>query len=192
LELKRRCLLLRAVPVRVLSSLLPMCVAAASSATASTHVPLTPMSVVKMAIAGTTHRGSDVRLDIGTLMRPLVWPRKPIRVDWWCWQAAFHWRWDRQSHITDLELRAAATALLWKFRKDNSFPVRFLHLVDNQSTLGVLAKGRSSSHLLQVCLCRVAAVLLLTRSYAHYGYVDTDSNPADAGSRYHAAAQTQG
>jgi len=187
LELRRRCLLLRAVPVRVLKSLLAVCYPTAASHSVA-HVALTPLSVVKMAIAGTTHRGSDVRLDIGTLMRPLVWPRKPLRVDWWLWQTAFTWQWERESHITDLELRAASTALHWRFRKNSSFPARFLHLVDNQSALGVLAKGRSSSHLLQVSLCRVAALLLLTRSYGHYGYVDTDSNPADAGSRQHAAA----
>eukprot|EP00971_Amphidinium_carterae_P229616 4556150-Amphidinium_carterae.1 len=31
--------------------------------------------VVLNAVTGTSHRGSDVRLDCGQLMRPSVWPR---------------------------------------------------------------------------------------------------------------------
>eukprot|EP00971_Amphidinium_carterae_P089270 1766939-Amphidinium_carterae.1 len=125
--------------------------------------------LVALAVGATTHRGSDVRLDVGRLMKRVVWPRLP-------WKHEFAWDFKHPSHITDLECRALATAVAWRLRRLGNFPCRFLHLGDNQAVLA-----------LQVTPCKLSAVLLLTMSVAHFGYVETDKNPADLASRRHAA-----
>ncbi|CAK0904679.1 unnamed protein product, partial [Prorocentrum cordatum] len=53
-------------------------------------------------------RGSDVRLGTFEAMRPDLWPRRPISVARWTWRATAIWEWKRPSHITDLEVCAAA------------------------------------------------------------------------------------
>lgn len=50
--------------------------------------------------------------------------------------------------MTALEARAALQAFKWRHRNVQFFVCRFLHLVDNQSVLGVLSKCRSSSYVL--------------------------------------------
>ncbi|CAK0903887.1 unnamed protein product, partial [Prorocentrum cordatum] len=49
-----------------------------------------------------------VRLDTFEAMRPDLWPRRPISVARWTWRATAIWEWERPSHITDLEVCAAA------------------------------------------------------------------------------------
>ena len=50
-----------------------------------------------------THRGSDIRLDTGVLLRPDAWPRQPIDPSSWEWRTAATWRWSEAQHITVLE-----------------------------------------------------------------------------------------
>lgn len=47
------------------------------------------------------YRGSDVRLDVGTL-----YPRATVNPHWWLWHEIHHYRFDRAEHINILELRA--------------------------------------------------------------------------------------
>eukprot|EP00971_Amphidinium_carterae_P347776 6489958-Amphidinium_carterae.2 len=142
-----------------------------------------PTKAVSLAISATDHKGSDVRLALGEVMKPSVWPRRPMQSHLWSWQNVFSWRWQNEGHITDLELRAAVLAVAWRLRQWKNCGQRCLHLVDNQAALAVMTKGRSSSHALSVSLVRLNALLLFSCSVLHVGYVETDANPADAGSR---------
>jgi hypothetical protein len=74
-------------------------------------------------------------------------------------------------------------AIRWRVRAEHRLFTRFLHLGDNQAALAAVAKGRSSSHLLSVILSQLNAVCLAARLWPHYGYTETDVNPADAPSR---------
>ena len=59
---------------------------------------------------------------------------------------------------------------------------RFVLFIDNQSSLAVLVKSRSSFRKLNAVARKTAAILLCTLSRPLYAYTDTDRNPADASS----------
>ena len=92
-------------------------------------------------------------------------------------------RWKKSDHITVLEVLSAQLALAWRTSRRQELRKRFLHLIDNQASLSALAKGRSSSRALQRLLRRGAALMLAAGLRRALGYVETDINPADAGSR---------
>ena len=130
-----------------------------------------------------THRGSDVRLDSSRLMRPDVWPRQLTDPSRWTWKLLHSWKWEHGGHITELEMRSAPTASRWRARSASLLRTRFVQFIDNQSSLAVLVKFRSSSRKLNAVARKTAAILLCTLSKPLYAYTDTNRNPADAGSR---------
>ena len=128
-------------------------------------------------------RGSDVRLDALECMSPLAWPRRPVSAARWTWKTVASWRWTRPSHITDLEVRGCLGALQWRLRQLQHLRTRFAHLMDSQVGIGVVTKGRSSSHVLNVVVKRICVLVLASLCRPIYGYSETDRNPADAPSR---------
>eukprot|EP00973_Karenia_brevis_P030389 4189703-Karenia_brevis.AAC.1 len=88
-----------------------------------------------------THRGSDVRLDTGSIFKPDSWLRKPINPECWIWCNVLAWRWQRQGHITELETRSVLSMIKWRTPSSHHLRTRFLHAVDSQGTLGVVTKG---------------------------------------------------
>ena len=134
-------------------------------------------------ISGSDPRGSDVRLDSGDLLAPKSWPRKPIDAGRWFWKSVWSTQWRKEDHITLLECLAAHMALAWRLGHLKEIRHRFLHLIDNQSSLAVLAKHRSTSKALNRICRRSAALILATGVRRALGYCATDNNPADEGSR---------
>ena len=134
-------------------------------------------------IASCDPRGSDVRIDVGEPFDLRSWPRRPIDVDRWKWRPVLQTKWKHPDNITLLETIAAHLALLWRSRFRNRLRSRFLHLIDNQATIAVLAKHRSRSHRLNQVVRKSAAILLAAGVRRALGYTETDRNPADAGSR---------
>ena len=57
------------------------------------------------------HKGSDGRLDVGALHRPIGWPRMEVDPSRWSWKVRRARRWHRPEHINVLELRASLDAL---------------------------------------------------------------------------------
>ena len=55
--------------------------------------------------------------------------------------------------------------------------------MDSQVGLGVISRGRSSSHLLNAAVKRISALVLAASARPIYGYTETDKNPADDPSR---------
>jgi hypothetical protein len=129
------------------------------------------------------HRGSDVRLDAGQLFRPSAWPRQPIEARLWVWRVVFSYGWKRAAHINELEARTALAALLWRLRKQGVVGQRYFHLMDSSVSLAVLTKKRSSSHQLNRVTKRYNAVELAASMNGFFGFVTSESNPADAPSR---------
>ena len=128
-------------------------------------------------------KGTDVRLDTGTLMDPSCWPRKSLDPDLWRWRDVLAFRWDRQGHINELECRAYLAMLLWRLRSSKNHCMRFLHLLDSMVTLGVVRKKRSTSHKLNFVVRQIAALELAGFAWGFFGIVQSSKNPADRPSR---------
>jgi len=132
---------------------------------------------------GLDPRGSNVRLDTGTLMAPKIYPRKAIAAALWKWQPVFKNLWKFADHINVLEAIVILQALKWRARASFRLGSRFLHLSDSFVAIAVLSKYRSSSSKLNR-VCQPAAALVLAASfYPMYGFTRSDDNPADYGSR---------
>ena len=116
--------------------------------------------LVKQMCRRVTHRGSDVRLDTNQLMKPDVWPRQPADPSRWTWKLQHSATWKHSSHITELEMRSALTAVRWRARSSSLLRTRFVLFIDNQSSHAALAKSRSSSRNLNAVARKTAAFLL--------------------------------
>eukprot|EP00973_Karenia_brevis_P032957 4549414-Karenia_brevis.AAC.1 len=93
---------------------------------------------------GADHKGSDVRLVSGEMMRARPWPRQGASPEWWEWQVAIAYRWKHVEHINVLEGRAAHLMMLWRCRHSRIIGSKFVHLLNSQVNIGVLTKKRSS------------------------------------------------
>ena len=142
------------------------------------------VALVKAHLAGADPRGSDVRLDSGELMSSKSWPRRPVDVTRWSWRTTWTPTWRVQNDaITLLEALAAHLALLWRMGRRDQIRSKFLHSLDNQAAIAILSKHRSSSRSLNRIARRSAALLLLSGCRRAIIYAETNTNPADAGSR---------
>eukprot|EP00438_Fugacium_kawagutii_P016319 Skav222801 [mRNA] locus=scaffold1419:399983:408357:+ [translate_table: standard] len=106
------------------------------------------------------YRGSDVRLDIGTMYRPEAFPRATVNPHKWEWHIAHSYEFQPGQHINVLELCAVNHTFEWRLRRSTFGDCRALHLSDSQVVLGVIVKGRSSSRQLNRLLRRLAALLV--------------------------------
>eukprot|EP00971_Amphidinium_carterae_P326392 6457137-Amphidinium_carterae.1 len=127
--------------------------------------------------------GSDVRLTTGDVFKTNAWPRKALKVHLWQWRTCLSWAWKAGSFITELEARAALSALRYRIRTGGALDIKFVHGLDNQAALSVLAKGRSSSSVLHRIVQQHSALLLAVNLVGLFTYVDTDTNPVDVPTR---------
>ena len=153
-----------------------------NSLTSTEHIEALTV-LVKQLCRRATHRGSDVRLDTGQFMKLDVWPGAPTDPSRWTWKMLQSWKWKRSGHITDLGVPSALTAIRWRARSSSLLRTRFVLFIDNQSSLALLVKSRSSSRRLNGVARKTAAILLGTLSKPLYADTETDRNPSDAGSR---------
>ena len=140
--------------------------------------------LVWWVMAHADHKGTDVRLSAGQLMKPDRIPRQGIDSGWWRWKAQVTFPWRRQAdHINEKELRAAFTEVRRKAKSRRSLGTRYLHLLDSAVALGVLTRHRSTSQRLQRVLRRQSAVELGSGVRPVYAFVRSSMNPADRPSR---------
>ena len=110
----------------------------------------------------------------------------------WVWKIIAGWQWKgQQEHINVLEMRAILASLQWKLHHKQLQRSRFIHLTDSMVCLHSLSRGRSSSRKLRRTLCRINALLLVSGCQGLWGYVHTDSNPADRPSRWGRRVKTK-
>lgn len=129
------------------------------------------------------HTGSDVAISTGTIFNRKAQKHASLRADWWTWRILFCTKWKFFNHINYLEMKMILQALRWRSRSTTAIGCRFLHLGDSMVCNYVLAKGRTSSHLLQPLTREIAAHLLALGSQQFYGHVDSMENPTDNASR---------
>lgn len=132
-------------------------------------------------------RGSDVRLDVGSLYRPDSFPRGAVDPGRWQWHVCQSYAFNTEEHINILELRALIICLEWRLRNSKFNRCRALHLTDSQIALCVAVKGRSSSKALNRLLRRYAALQVAAGIYPILGWLESEANPADEPSRLHAS-----
>lgn len=130
-----------------------------------------------------SHNGSDVSLALGIPFSSKQGHHSLIRAPWWNWKILFSSKWVFPEHINALEMRMILQAAHWRCRGVDHFNTRWLHLADSMVCNYILSKGRTSSHLLQPLVRKLAAVQLTLNSLELRGHVDSAENPTDAASR---------
>eukprot|EP00438_Fugacium_kawagutii_P006828 Skav227026 [mRNA] locus=scaffold456:236256:249187:+ [translate_table: standard] len=131
-------------------------------------------------------KGEDILLSTpSTQLAKYHRHRASVPARLWKWRVISGWRWRSPGeHINSLELRAILTCLRWRLEHQHHFRRRLVHLTDSLVCLHCLSRGRSSSRKLRRTMARINALLLASGSQAVWGYVSTDSNPADKPSRW--------
>jgi hypothetical protein len=87
------------------------------------------------------------------------------------------------AHISVLEAEAYVLWLKWLLRARNRHSKRVVCLNDSKSTLGSMAKGRTSAPGLRRAVRQAAALTMAGDLLVRLLYVPTEHNPADAPSR---------
>ena len=95
----------------------------------------------------------------------------------------FSYRWTKQDHINNLEIRSIIHAIEWRTKHLKECQVRVFHLTDSYIGMSVISKGRSSSQMLRPLLARLTALLLAFDLYLVVSHVESSENPTDDASR---------
>ena len=135
-----------------------------------------------------SNKGTDVQFTSGEAHCPDLIQRQPVLPHFWRWRVVSSYPWRSGSaHINNLEVTAYLDLLRKRSRDASCHGERFLALLDSQVGIGVLAKGRTSSHSINALLKRVAALVIGSGFLPVYGWSPSDLNPSDGPSRWPAA-----
>ena len=148
-------------------------------------LPALELQLVAKILAQCSYRGTDVHLDTLTFYRPDRLPISPIDARQWVWKISKGWAWKKTNHINILEMEALYHTIKFRAKGGRILHRKFLHLVDSQVVLGIVAKGRSSSLRLQRSLHKYNLLVLALHCYPVLGWVVSALNPADAPSRWY-------
>ena len=132
-------------------------------------------------------RGSDVRLDTGAVLegtRQIT----PYPAGGWYWKCLQSYSWPVKQHINVVEFVAFFNYVRDRTRSTNFFNKRVLHVFDSRVCSCVVAKGRSSSFLLNRCLRRYMAYAVASDIYIVPLWTISAWNYCDESSRGHPAA----
>ena len=130
-----------------------------------------------------THRGGELRASLETGASLRCGPLAPVGSSLWEWTIALSFSQNNQQ-INLQEMRASLVALKWRICNFAEYRVIFFHLVDSLANLEAIAKGRSSSRLLNGILRRYSALLLAAKLHPFGGYHRSADTPADEPSRW--------
>ena len=141
------------------------------------------LALVRHYATLSSHRGSDVAIASAAASAKLV-QIKGINPLEWEWDDVLATQWKvLGEHINVYEMRAYLLALRWRTRYSRCIGSKFLHLVDSRVSLGVVAKGRTTSWNLRKVLSKINAICLAGSLAPLLGYCRSHLNPADAPSR---------
>ena len=139
--------------------------------------------LVESHVRACSAKGTEIRADLGIPMTVKLTHRVSVDTRRWRWKHVLARKLKaKRHHINRLEMEAVDLALRWRLRSAKRAR-RFLHLVDSQVSLSVLAKGRTASPRLRPVARRIAARVLASGLVVTWGYVRSVLNPADAPSR---------
>ena len=128
-------------------------------------------------------RRGEVRLDLGIALQARSAHRVSVESRRCCVRHVISKKVkERGLHIHHLELQAVLPTLDWRLRS-KSPAKRFLHFVDSQVSLAVLAKGQTSSRRLLPVTRNIAARVLVGGLVPLYCFVRSALKPAHEPSR---------
>ena len=124
-----------------------------------------------------THRGGEIRIQDGAPMAVGAACRQSIDPTHWTWKVLLSYQWKEPGqHINVLETAAVLDVLRKLCREPKNHHKRYVILIDNQTALSALAKGRSSARALQNPLRRIGAILVAGGVVLHPGWVKSKWN----------------
>ena len=127
-------------------------------------------------------RGSEVRHLHGAPHARGRWHEFPT--EWLQWEELISVPWrHRMSSIGLGEANARLLAIRHRARQPELHGQRFLHLLDSQTNLGCIARGRTASVMLLHVHLQTSAYILAAGLREFASYCRSDKNPADASSR---------
>ncbi|CAK0803465.1 unnamed protein product [Prorocentrum cordatum] len=134
------------------------------------------------------YKGSDVRLVTGELVDGCR-QELPYPAIAWDWRTVQAYPWQQHHHINVLEVVAYLTYLRLLSESALFHGVRYFHIFDSKVVACVVAKGRSSSRVLNRVCRRQLALTLATDTYVLTLWTISQWNFADAASRLHLDAE---
>lgn len=140
------------------------------------------MDHLKDLLRSCDHRGSDVRLASQVLLDGCR-QEVPYPAFIWKWKATQSYPWRQTQHINALEFAAFLLYCRSQSETLSHHHTRFFHVFDSRVVSCIVAKGRSSSKLLNRLCRRYAAQALGTDSYVLTLWTISDWNFSDAASR---------
>ena len=129
-------------------------------------------------------RGTDVTLLTGELTEP-VRQTTPYLAPARLWRCYHAYGWSTSQHINVLEFTAFLNYLRSRSTSTSVLSKRWVHVFDSRVCSCVIAKGRSSSVILNRSLRRTMAYLLAMDVYVQPVWTISAWNFCDAGSRGH-------
>ena len=128
-------------------------------------------------------RGSDVRLDIKSVLNAGR-QTMPYPAFAWDWTAIQSYSWAVGQHINVLELIAFFNYVRGVICRSEFASIRFFHVLDSMVSSSVIAKGRSSSKILNRTLRRLSGLILAGDLYPLPLWTVSGWNFSDSGSRF--------
>ena len=132
-------------------------------------------------------KGSDVRLDTGAVLEGTR-QIPPYPAGGWLWTCVQAYAWSSKQHSNVLEFIAFFNYVRLRTKSTFLFNKRFIHVFDSRVCSCVIAKGRSSSFVLNRCLRRYMAFAVAADLYVVPLWTVSGWNFCDAGSRGYPAA----
>ncbi len=129
-------------------------------------------------------KGSEGRFESGTILEGARQP-VPYPAVAWKWTCVQSYAWGQTQHINVLELLAFFNYLKYVTSRGGLHASRFFHVLDSRVCSCVIAKGRSSSKLLNRVLRRVSSIVIASDSDVLPMWTISAWNLSDAGSRCH-------
>ncbi len=139
-------------------------------------------TMVRWLLLQQTARGGEIKNLLGAPHARGRWHEVPA--EWFEWEniISIPWR-HRSDRIAVCEARARNLALRARARVPSLHQQRFVHLLDSQTNLAQIAKGRTGSQQMAHVHRQSAAVSLAAGFREVESYTRSDKNPADKGSR---------
>ena len=132
------------------------------------------------------YKGSDVRLSSGVLVDGCR-QELPYPAGAWDWRTVQAYPWRQKQRIHVLEFVAFFTYVRSLAGSTCFHGLRYFHIFDSRVVACVVAKGRSSSRVLNRCCRRSLALALATDTYVLTLWTISQWNFADAASRLHSS-----
>ena len=139
------------------------------------------LRLIRWLMGRQTARGGEIRTLTGFNEAKRGW--QEVRADWFQWRSEISTPWAQAMHINLAEAYGRLLGVKWRSQRAAEHGVRYLNLVDSQVNLGHAARGRGGSHRMRHVELQISAHQVAAHLREISGYVRSDKNPADRGSR---------